>query len=81
MLLIEDESRLAENIALTLRESAGYAVDIAGDGAHGLYLAESTSYDLIVLDLMLPKLDGQTVVVRYRERGRTTPILILAIRN
>jgi len=60
VLLVEDERRLADNIARTLRESAGYAVDVATDGAQGLYLAESSPYDLVVLDLMLPKLDGHS---------------------
>jgi DNA-binding response OmpR family regulator len=81
VLLVEDESRLAENIARSLRENAGYAVDVAGDGEQGLYLAESSPYDLIVLDLMLPKLDGYNLLVRYRERGHVTPVLILTARE
>jgi DNA-binding response OmpR family regulator len=81
VLLVEDETRLAENIARSLRENAGYAVDVAGDGEQGLYLAESSPYDLIVLDLMLPKLDGYNLLVRYRERGHGTPVLILTARE
>ena len=81
VLVVEDERRLAENIARSLRESAGYAVDIAGDGQHGLYLAESSPYDLVVLDLMLPKLDGYSLLVRYRKGGHATPVLILTARD
>jgi DNA-binding response OmpR family regulator len=81
VLLVEDEHRLADNIARSLRESAGYAVDVAGDGQQGLYLAESYSYDLVVLDLMLPKMDGQTLLVRYRNQGHATPVLILSARD
>ena len=81
MLLVEDERRLAENIARSLRESAGYAVDVATDGAQGLYMAESSPYDLVVLDLMLPKLDGHSLLVRYRQRGHGTPVLVLSARD
>ncbi len=81
VLVVEDEGRLSDNIARALRESAGYAVDVAGDGAQGLYLAESGAYDLIVLDLMLPKLDGESLLVRYRKRGHETPVLVLSARD
>jgi DNA-binding response OmpR family regulator len=78
VLLVEDEKRLAGNVARAFRESAGYAVDVAADGAQGLYLAESNPYDLLVLDLTLPKIDGQTMLERYREGGYATPVLILS---
>ena len=81
VLVVEDEKRLAENIARALRESAGYAVDVAGDGEQGLYLAESVPYDLIVLDLMLPKLDGHTLLTRYRKDGHSNPVLVLTARD
>ena len=58
VLIVEDERRLAENIARGLRESARYAVDVALDGEEGLFMAESNPYDLLVLDLMLPRLNG-----------------------
>ena len=58
VLVVEDEPRLAENIARSLRESAGYAVDVAPDGREGLFMAESSEYDLVLLDLMLPHMDG-----------------------
>ena len=81
VLVVEDEKRLAENVARALRESAGYAVDIASDGEEGLYLAESSAYDLMVLDLMLPKLDGQSLLGRYRKKGHGTPVLVLTARD
>jgi len=81
VLVIEDERRLAENIARALREGAGYAVDIAADGEQGLDLAETSEYDLLVLDLMLPKLDGYELLARYRKDGHDTPVLILTARD
>jgi DNA-binding response OmpR family regulator len=79
--VVEDERRLAENVARALRENAGYAVDIAGDGEEGLYLAESSAYDLMVLDLMLPKLDGPGLLAQYRKKGHATPVLVLTARD
>jgi DNA-binding response OmpR family regulator len=81
VLLVEDERRLAENVARSLREGAGYAVDIAEDGQQGLYMAESSAYDLLVLDLMLPKLDGHSLLVRFRQHGHETPVLVLSARD
>ena len=81
VLLVEDEKRLAENVARALREGAGFAVDIASDGEEGIYLAESANYDLMVLDLMLPKVDGTELLLRCRKRGNTTPVLILTARD
>jgi len=81
VLIIEDEHRLAENIARSLREVAGYAVDIAPDGEDGLFLAESSEYDAVLLDLMLPKLDGLEVLNRLRKGGSRTPVLVLTARD
>jgi two-component system response regulator PhoP len=81
VLIVEDETRLAENVARSLRESAGYAVDIAADGQEGLFFAESNQYDLIILDLMLPKLDGGQVLTRMREAGQRAPVLVLTARD
>src|ERR1035437_6066781 len=81
VLLVEDDELLADNIARSLRESLGFAVDVATDGAQGLYLAESNPYDLVVRALMLPKLDGHSLLVRYRERGSATPVLIISARD
>src|ERR1035438_5045476 len=81
VLIIEDEARLAENVARSLRESAGYAVDVALDGEEGAFMAESNPYDLVILDLMLPKLDGLSVLQRMRRGGSAVPALVLTARN
>jgi DNA-binding response OmpR family regulator len=81
VLIIEDEARLAENIARSLRESAGYAVDVALDGEEGAFMAESNPYDLVILDLMLPKLDGLSVLQRMRSGGSAVPVLVLTARD
>jgi DNA-binding response OmpR family regulator len=77
VLLIEDEIRLAENVAEALREGPGFAVDCAEDGETGLDLARNLCYDLIILDLMLPKIDGLSLLKRLRGRGDRTSVLIL----
>ena len=81
VLIVEDERRLAENVARSLRESAGYAVDVAFDGEEGLFMAGSNPYDLIVLDLMLPKMDGKTVLHKIRLSGSGVPVLVLTARD
>lgn len=80
LLLVEDATRLREALSLGLRKS-GYAVDSAGDGEEGLWLAQTNNYDAMILDLMLPKLDGLTVLGRLRESGKETPVLILTVKN
>jgi len=77
VLIIEDERRLAENVARSIRESAGYAVDIATDGEDGLFMAESNPYDLILLDLMLPGINGLSLLSRIRSAGGSTPVLVV----
>jgi two-component system response regulator PhoP len=81
VLIVEDEPRLAENIARSLRESAGYAVDIAPDGEEGLFLMQSNSYDVVLLDLMLPLLDGKELLSRIRQAGQQTPVLVVTARD
>jgi DNA-binding response OmpR family regulator len=81
VLIVEDEPRLAENISRSLRETAGYAVDIAHDGEEGLFLAESNEYDAVLLDLMLPLLDGSQLLRRMRKAGQPTPVLVLTARD
>ena len=81
VLVIEDERRLAENIARSVRESAGYAVDCAFDGENGLYMAKSNPYDLMMVDLMLPGRDGLSVVQELRRSGANVPILVLTARD
>jgi DNA-binding response OmpR family regulator len=77
VLVIEDEPRLAENIATAFREGPGYAVDVCLDGEEALLHVETVSYDLVVLDLMIPKVPGRDVLRRLRHRDGTTPVLIL----
>ena len=81
VLLIEDEVRLAENVTAALREGPGFAVDHAEDGETGLTLAGNRCYDLIVLDLMLPKMDGLAVLKNIRNRKDETPVLLLTARG
>ena len=80
VLVIEDERRLADNIAAAMREGAGYAVDLADDGEIALRLIESANYDLILLDLMLPKHSGEEILSRMRAYGDETPVLVLTAR-
>lgn len=77
VLVVEDEVRLAENIASGLRDGAGYAVDIVHDGEDAGHLCSTGRYDLLVLDLMIPKVSGEDVVRKLRAVRNATPILIL----
>src|SRR6202034_3053237 len=81
VLIIEDEIRLAANIAAALRQGAGVAVDCSHNGREGLALTEAEHYDLLLLALMLPALDGLSIVRRVRARGDRTPILVLTARD
>jgi DNA-binding response OmpR family regulator len=80
VLLVEDSVRLQRTIASALKRS-GYAVDCASDGEEGLWLAESNSYDVIILDVMLPKRDGLAVLKQLREKGRKDHVLLLTARD
>ena len=80
VLLIEDSIYLRRSISIGLRR-AGYAVDQSGDGEEGLWFATSNDYDVIVLDLMLPGLDGLTLLRRLREIGKSTHVLILTAKD
>ena len=75
ILVIEDSERLRRSLSTALRRS-GYAVDEAADGEEGFWLAESESYDAVVLDLMLPKMDGLTVLTQLRDGNIGTHVLI-----
>ncbi len=79
ILVVEDEPDLLASLNKALRED-GYAVDGAADGEEGLYKAESCEYDAIVLDIMLPKLDGWELLHRLR-KSRKTPVLLLTARD
>jgi DNA-binding response OmpR family regulator len=81
VLLVEDELRLAENVASALRDGPGFAVDHAEDGLTALDLAGNLCYDLIILDLMLPSADGVTVLRRLRSRANNTAVLVLTARS
>ncbi len=80
ILLIEDEPKVSSLVARGLTAER-YAVDISADGCHGLDLAETYSYDLIILDLMLPGLDGREVLQRIRRKNTCVPVLILTARD
>jgi two-component system, OmpR family, response regulator len=79
ILVIEDEADLLASLAKALREE-GYAVDTAPDGEEGLYKAQTSDYDALVLDVMLPSIDGWTVLQRLR-RSKKTPVLMLTARD
>ena len=78
--MAEDESRLLRQLAAALQE-AEYAVDTAADGARADFLVHSERYDAVVLDLGLPKVDGLTLLKRWREAGVSVPVLVLTARG
>jgi DNA-binding response OmpR family regulator len=80
ILFVEDSKQLRTYVAKGLRQR-GFAVDVAPDGEEGLFLAESGEYDVIVLDLMLPKVDGLSVLRHLRERNCNTHVLILTAKD
>jgi len=80
VLVVEDEHRMAAYIGRALTE-ASFAVDVANDGARGLDLARARVYDAIVLDLMLPHIDGLTVCRSLRKEGNRTPVIMLTARD
>jgi DNA-binding response OmpR family regulator len=80
VLVVEDEPRIADDIAKTLRAS-GMAVDTVEDGESAWFSGDTEDYDAVVLDLGLPKLDGLTVLKRWRANGRRFPVLILTSRS
>jgi two-component system, OmpR family, response regulator len=79
-LIIEDDHAIADFVARGLRE-AGFAVDIATDGEEGLATAIEQNPDVAIVDLMLPRRDGLSVIDELRRRGRSTPVLILSARR
>ena len=80
LLFIEDSPRLQRSVGKGLQK-AGYAVDITGEGTEGLWYAESYPYDVIILDLMLPGMDGLTLLRRLRAKGKDTHVLILTAKD
>lgn len=77
VLIVEDEIRLASNIATAFRDGPGFAVDVCHDGEEALLMCKTVEYDLIVLDLMIPGVQGADVLRSIRARDGLTPILIL----
>lgn len=80
ILLVEDDKIIADDIAAALRDS-GFVVDHAADGEEAWFLGDTEPYDAIVLDLGLPRLDGLSVLKRWRAAGQLTPVLILSARG
>lgn len=80
MLVVEDEASLAKQLLAALRH-AGYAVDHASDGERADLLGHDEQYDAVVLDLGLPKVDGLTLLRRWREAGQGMPVLVLTARG
>ncbi len=80
ILLVEDEPTLRQQLRLSLQE-AGYAVDEADNGIDAHFMGDTEPFDAVVLDLGLPRLDGLSVLKRWRSSGRTMPVLILTARD
>ena len=80
LLVVEDDPDLNRQLVTALSD-AGYAVDAASDGEEGHFLGDSEPYDAIVLDLGLPKMDGISVLERWRKSGKMMPVLILTARD
>ena len=81
ILVVEDEVRLAQNVRKGLQSVSSFVVDLAHDGEEGQFMALSEAYDLIILDLMLPEVDGLSILRRLRSEGKDTPVLILTAKN
>ncbi len=80
VLVVEDDKNLREQLSGALAD-AGYTVDTADNGEDGQFLGETEPYDLAILDLGLPKVDGLTVLKEWRKQGRSLPVLILSARD
>ena len=80
ILVVEDEKKVASFIKRGLEEEK-YSVDLAADGEEGMFMAEANPYDLILMDLMLPKMDGLAVIRELRKKGIQTPVLCLTAKD
>ncbi len=78
--LVEDSARRQISLGRALRK-AGYVVDVSGDGEDGLWRAETTDYDAVVLDIQLPKLDGLSLLQKLRQKGKNTHVLLLTAKD
>ena len=81
VLIVEDEERLAQNLAKAITKNAGFVVDVALEGNEGLQLALSGSFDLVILDLMLPGISGENLLTALRKAGNRTPVLVLTAKE
>jgi two-component system, OmpR family, response regulator len=79
-LIVEDEPKIAADMAQSLT-AAGFAVDVCGDGEEAWFLGDTEEFDVVILDLGLPKLDGLTVLKRWRGEGRNMPVIVLTARD
>jgi DNA-binding response OmpR family regulator len=80
ILLVEDEKKVANFVRSGLK-SEGFTVDLAADGEEGLFLARDGAFDLIILDILLPKLDGITICKKLRAEGKAMPIIMLTAKD
>jgi two-component system, OmpR family, response regulator len=80
VLLLEDDTRIARDVTATL-EGSGFTVERESDGEEGWFKGDTEDYDAVILDLGLPKLDGLTILKRWRANGRAMPVLILTARG
>jgi two-component system copper resistance phosphate regulon response regulator CusR len=80
ILVVEDEAKTAEYLTNGLSEH-GFVVDMSGHGEDGLHLALTGTYDLVILDVMLPQRDGWSALSQLRESGRSMPVLFLTARD
>jgi two-component system OmpR family response regulator len=80
VLVVEDHAQLSAQLSAALAD-AGYAVDAASDGARADFLAETGQYDAVILDLGLPRIDGLTLLRKWREAGNAVPVLVLTARG
>jgi two-component system copper resistance phosphate regulon response regulator CusR len=80
ILVVDDEAKTAKFLKKGLGE-AGFVVDVAADGLDGLQMAQDVDFDLVILDIMLPSLNGWQVLTRLRQAGRVTPVLLLTARD
>lgn len=80
VLVVEDNNEVARQLKTTLEREL-FVVDVAGDGEKGWFMGDTESYDAVILDLGLPKLDGLTVLQRWRQGGNNVPVLILTSRD
>ncbi|KTQ85334.1 transcriptional regulator [Aureimonas ureilytica] len=80
ILVVEDDAQLSRQLGEALR-AAGYVVDSASDGEDGHFLGDTEPYDAVILDVGLPKMDGISVLERWRRDGRTMPVLLLTARD